>query len=180
VDLLGQRVCNTFNTSFSQFQFACPPLPTIEFSGWRLTPLNRNIGWNEVVTIRVRTPSATSLEIAYVPFTRSILTQISQAEARAMGARPPRLTSNGLVQVEATDDGTNKTWAITTRVASFSEVSRLEIVNTSSTRGRSNPLSLVILRSPDEIGSSGVFRFGPPYPTAYCPPPQQRRGGICI
>lgn len=179
VSLVGHRVCNTFNVTGAQFLFTCPPLPTIESTGWRLTPLERNNDWNASVTIRVRTPSATSLEIAYVLFTRSILTQISQAEARAMSMKPPPLGWNGLIQVEATDDGTNKTWAITTRVRQCNEVSKLEIVNTSSTRGRSNPLSLVILRSPNETGDCGGIDTSRKNEFS-CVPPKVLRSGRCI
>ncbi len=185
VTFYGQRVCNTFNTTGSQFQFICSPLPTTEFTGWRLTPLDRadipprntKFGWNSTVNIRVQTPSLTSLEIAYVPnvFVRSILTQESQSEARARGVEPPLLEIGGFVQVAAADNGTAKDWVISTRVRQCDAISRLEIVNTSSGGGRSTPLSLVILRSPDEIGDCPFNPFprwpGPPGPISLKPPP---------
>jgi hypothetical protein len=154
VSLRGQRVCGQFDISTANFNFVCDPLPTIGATGWQLTPLEKphpsdpNLSLtNRGIAFTVSGPTLTSIEVAYIAASgsRFVMAQVSP------GLDRPRMLQAGPSEVEvaATDDGVRKTWTIAAKTNSCFERQTLEIVNFSS-RGRSNPLIIDILRSPGE------------------------------
>lgn len=161
VDLVGNRVCGAFDVTDHQYNFNCPDLPTIEATGWQLTPLNKEdippvntkFGWNSTFRIHVQTPSLTSLEIVYVPTRRSrwVLKQV--LPPKEPGHMPPMLQSRGKVWVEATDNGTVKDWVVVLSLNTCQESAPLEVVNIDNQGGRSNPLNIYALRRPSEISN---------------------------
>lgn len=154
VNLLGQRVCGSFDADGTLFTFACDPLPTSIGTGWQLTPREKphpaSPNWsltNRGIVFTVSTPSLTSIEIAYRASsgTRFILSQVLPGPGR-----PQMLQAGpGEVEVAATDDGVRKTWTIAAQTNPCLAKMELEVVNIS--RGtRSDTLPIHFLRTRDE------------------------------
>jgi hypothetical protein len=200
VTLTGNRVCGTLTNNFGSFSFTCDPLPIIVASGWLITPamlpnprveptdLSRQ---NRAVTIRVRTPSLTGLEVAVRPNsqTRRVLQQVNVDVPDDSLGRISE-TGGGRIEVLASDDLTTKTWTIGMRVSLCAERVELEIVNTSGRGQRSNPLKVYLFRNPGETicvggggggGGGGLGTTGPvgpgPGPITPVVPPSGCIGG---
>lgn len=169
VQLRGQRVCAPFSTTRYTWDFTCEPLPTSVATGWQLVPgfyphpsIPNRLNRNRAANITVTTPSFTSIEISLVLSNRSssVQKQIDPRYGRAGLIGPV----GGEVQVSAEDDGTRKTWHIRVVDNACNDQLPLNIVNISSNGPtRSNPLSVVLLRDPNDAACIDTInhRVGP-------------------
>jgi hypothetical protein len=157
VRLVGGQVCAPFTTGGSTFTFTCPGLPTIESTGWQLTPLwvpstsnPQRQRVNRTVVLTVSGPSLTEVDVELQRAGGGANFPLTAVDANLPG-RPREVGATKEVGVRATDDGTRKTWQIDVNVSTCAEFRTLSILNRSSASpSRSNPLTVTLLRSSDE------------------------------
>lgn len=153
--LHGQRVCDEFRTTAKLFNFTCAALPTNVATGWQLTPLDivrehaddqTQQRTNLFVALDVTTPAMTKLKVMYNN------TQMQVVDASPHVLPTTSVGHQGEYVVSAADDGTHKYWTLIFRINPCLESSEIHIFNMSlDGAARSNPLSVIFLRSPDEV-----------------------------
>ena len=152
VGLHGQRVCGNFATTFQQFSFSCPALPTVENSGWQLTPAEIATPHqhpNRTVDLTVTGPSQSALDIEFAYLgsrPNSPVTQIDPHQ-RVPGEVGLALEAG----VTMTDDGTARTWVVQVTVSTCQEFRQLQFFNRGTSASRSNPLVVFVMRAPNEV-----------------------------
>jgi hypothetical protein len=186
VRLVGNRVCGNLTASGTQFNFACPALPTIENSGWELTPAwelaqspqgHQHANRSAVITVSAPTLTDIDVELARQGAGPNIpLTQYDSSVPGNPGL-PEEIAQSHKVGVSATDNGTKKTWQVTVTISTCTDYRNILIYNKSSaSSGRSSPLSVFLIRDPDPaqqicVGGQGIalVRSGPGDPTTTPP-----------
>jgi len=168
VRLVGHQLCSPLTTGGQQFTFTCPTLPTIESTGWVLTP-----GWtpsttnparqhlNRIATVTVSGPSLTEIDVELVRLGNVPNVKLASVDPNQPG-KPGEVAAAKEVGVVAQDDGNGKTWNIDVNVSGCADFREIQVFNRSN-NVRSNPLSVWLLRDPaDEVcvgGGGGPF-FG--------------------
>src|SRR4029077_10886087 len=134
--LRGHQVCGNFQGSSNWFFFNCPPLPSIENSGWQLTPLaianpDGTTRANKAVILTLWAPSLAELLIA---FENDAATLVAQEQvARQFGDAEVRVVGgNGQVAETLSDDGNMRTWVLQFMVPPCRSVTKLDIFNVGS------------------------------------------------
>jgi hypothetical protein len=192
VRLVGNRVCgNITSWNGTQLSFTCPPLPTVENSGWELTPLMgppRTPGgqpiWNRTAVITVSAPTLTDIDVELARTGNApniLMTQYDTTNPSWPGL-PEEIAASHEVGVGASDNGTKKTWQVTVTISTCADYRNIQIFDKSSASpGRSNPLSVFLIRDPDPAqeacgswAGGGSTKGGPgdptsPIPTGACP-----------
>lgn len=167
VRLTGNRMCgSTASTAgASTYTFNCPPLPTVEASGWLMTPAfapsalaPQRLHANRAAVINVSGPPLTELDIELVRGAGQLNLPLTQVEPDAIGA-PGEVAASRQVGVTTIDDGRKKTWLVEVNVSSCADSRQLQFFNRSS-RGetRSEPLSVYLVRDPGQqicVGQTG-------------------------
>ncbi len=184
VRLVGNRVCGSITDSAgTQFSFTCPPLPTVENSGWELTPIwapslsapgKQHPNRNAVITVSAPTLTDIDVELARQGGAPNILMTQYDSSVPSNPGLPEEIAESHKVGVSATDDGTKKTWQVTVTISTCADYRNIQIFNKSSASpGRSNPLSVFLIRDPDPaqqacIGApgTGLAKSGPGDPTS--------------
>jgi hypothetical protein len=167
VRLTGNRMCgSTASTAgASTYTFNCPPLPTIEASGWLMSPAYapsalgpQRLHANRTAVINVSAPPLTELDIELVRGGGQLNLPLTQVEPNAIGA-PGEVSASRQVGVTTIDDGRKKTWLVEVNVSSCADSRELQFFNRSTrSETRSNPLSVYLVRDPGEeicVGQSG-------------------------
>jgi hypothetical protein len=161
VRLVGGQACAPFTTGGQTFTFPCPALPTIEHTGWQLTPLwvpsssnPQRQRVNRTVVLTVSGPSLTEVDVELQRAGGGANLPLTAVDPNLPG-RPGEVGGARQVGVRATDDGTKKTWQIDVNVSTCAEFRTISIFNRSG-GARSNPLVVTLLRASDETacGSS--------------------------
>jgi hypothetical protein len=192
VRLVGSRVCgNITSWNGTQLSFTCPALPTVENSGWELTPLSvasqtvpNGHYTNRTAVITVSAPTLTDIdvELARTGNAPNILMTQYDTTNPSFPGKPEEIAESHKVGVGASDNGTRKTWQVTVTISTCADYRNIQIFNKSSASpGRSNPLSIFLIRDPDPAQYScgswaggGSTMAGPgdpthPVPTGTCP-----------
>jgi len=167
VRLTGNRICgSTASTSTaSTYTFNCPPLPTIEASGWLMTPayapsaLNpQRLHANRTAVINVSGPPLTELDVELVRGAGQLNLPLIQVEPNATGA-PGEVSASRQVGVTTIDGGKRKTWLVEVNVSSCADSRQIQFFNRSSrSEVRSDPLSVYLVRDPTQaicVGQTG-------------------------
>jgi hypothetical protein len=157
VRLVGNRVCAPFTTGERTFDFTCPALPTINASGWQLTPERvpptanpQRLHSNRVVVLTVSGPSLTEIDVELVRPGTGANFPLTPVDSNRPGL-PGEVATAREVGVRASDDGTKKTWQIDVNVSMCAFHRTLQVFNHSSASpSRSNPLEVTLLRASDE------------------------------
>jgi hypothetical protein len=167
VAFAGQRVCGNFQTSFQQFSFTCPALPTLDSSGWQITPLvTPSISHppfehiNNQVNLTITGPSFSSLDIEIAYITSKPNDSLTQVDSTVPN-KPGEVFYTREVGVSQTDDGTTRTWTVEVNVSTCSEIREVQFFDRGTSGPRSNPLSVYLLRSPQETYCDPGAQAGP-------------------
>lgn len=185
--LLGTRVCGDITVHATTYSFDCTsPLPTIETTGWKLTPLLKppnalGTQWpNRAIVLKVTTPSLNNLDVKYIAETGPQWTLIQVPDGVG---EPAPVNSRGEVGVATADDGTTKTWTLQFILDTCTPEAQIAMRAVSpSTNTSSSPLKAELFRDPNELectsGAGGVFyaTTGPKPPN---PRPQNPGSGPC-
>jgi hypothetical protein len=73
VRLVGTRVCGDFHLPDKTYTFTCDPLPTVNATGWQLTPARRSLDanghkkLNRIAVLTIATPTVTEIDLQYEP-----------------------------------------------------------------------------------------------------------------
>lgn len=167
VRLTGGRICgSTASTSTgSTYTFICAALPTREPSGWLLTPAYvpsvlapQRLHANRTAVISISAPPLTEVDIELVRAGGQLNLPLVQVEPNSSGA-PGEVSVSRQVGVTTIDDARKKSWLIEVNISSCADSRHIQIFNRSSNREeRSNPLSVYLVRDPNEqicVGQSG-------------------------
>jgi len=150
--LHGGRICGNFSTTFQQFSFTCPALPTVEASGWQLTPEEMQTPKphpNNGLDLTITGPSLSSLDVEFAYTTQRPNSPVTQIDPQQ---RPPgEVALAKEVGVTMTDDGTTRTWIVQVTVSTCAEFRQLQFFNRGTSGPRSNPLVVFLIRSPQEL-----------------------------
>jgi hypothetical protein len=167
VDLRGSRICGPFQTALDgSLAFTCEPLPTLTATGWELKPdsytnAEGKVLANKTAIIKMTTASLSDLTATFNPSATSSL-PLRKVPPRQYKV-PPTIDSNRAIEVEATDDGTIKTWTVRARANQCQEVVPLAFTATAPGQVPSAPLFVTLARAPsaDRCSiSSGGGGFG--------------------
>jgi len=120
VRLTGSRVCgNITSSNGTQLSFTCPSLPTVESSGWELTPIwapslsapgKQHPNRNAVITVSAPTLTDIDVELARTGSAPNILMTQYDSSVPGNPGLPEEIAQSHKVGVSASDNGTTKTW----------------------------------------------------------------------
>jgi hypothetical protein len=192
VRLVGNRVCgNITSSNGTPLSFTCPSLPTVDNSGWELTPVwapslsapgKQHLNRNAVITVSAPTLTDIDVELARTGTAPNILMTQYDTSNPSFPGQPEEIAQSHKVGVSASDNGTTRTWQVTVTISACADYRNIQIFGKSGAgSGRSTPLSVFLIRDPDPAqeacgswAGAGATLSGPgdpthPVPTGTCP-----------